>query len=253
MRHHYKCFKKLLILGIFIFGIAISGYSQKEIIKNGIKINRLDKKNKKQGSWFLFDQLGNLEMSCYYKNDSIVTPIVFYKNQDSTFIRYPKVGNSETFMLKINKRWALGNVETVTKDSLKIEILGLYKKTGEASFDIEEDTTISNVVKNEAEYWLKKEIFPIYMFGTETIKDVGFRVLNSSKFIFNKAIYVDITLTESGIIEKIEFPRNLNHLNGDEESELSYLFLTMERWQPYFSKNKTERFHKLIKFDSTLK
>ena len=75
--------------------------SNKTIEKNGIKINKLDKKNKKQGSWFFFDEFGDIALSCYYKNDSIIDPIVFYKNQDSTFIRYPKVNNSEMFLVMV--------------------------------------------------------------------------------------------------------------------------------------------------------
>ncbi len=52
------CFKNFISI-IFIIGIYTAGYSQKEIVRNGIKINKLDKKNKKQGSWFFFDELGN--------------------------------------------------------------------------------------------------------------------------------------------------------------------------------------------------
>jgi len=249
------CFKNFISI-IFIIGIYTAGYSQKEIVRNGIKINKLDKKNKKQGSWFFFDELGNLEVSCYYNNDSIIKPIIFYKNQDSTFIRYPKMNNSELFLLKSNNKWVVGSFETIKKDSLKIEILGFYKKIGKDSIDIEENNFISNSieVKKEAYYWINKEVQPIYMFGTENLKEFYYRLFSSSKIIFNKKIYVDLTLSESGQIEKINLPRAKNNLNFDEENELTYLFSSMmQRWQPFFSKKKTERFHKIIILGTTLK
>jgi hypothetical protein len=249
-------FLKNLISIIFIIGIFTIGYSQKEIVRNGIKINKLDKKNKKQGSWFFFDGLGNLEVSCYYNNDSIIKPIIFYKNQDSTFIRYPKINNSELFLLKSNTKWVVGTFETIKKDSIKIEILGFYKKIGKDSLDIEENDSVSNSmeIKKEASYWIEKEVLPIYMFGTETLNEFCYRLLSSSKYIFNKKIYADLTLNESGQIEKINFPRIKNNLSFNEENELAYLFSSkMQRWQPFFSKNKTEKFHKFIELGTSLK
>jgi hypothetical protein len=92
------------------------------------------------------------------------------------------------------------------------------------------------------------------MFGTETLNEVYYRIFISSKYIFNKKIYVDLTLNESGQIEKINFPRTKNNLDFNEENELTYLFRAMmQRWQPFFSQNKTERFHKLIEFGTSLK
>jgi len=249
------CFKSLISI-FFIINIYTAGYSQKEIVKNGIKINKLDKKNKKQGSWFFFDELGNLEVSCYYNNDSIIKPIIFYKNQDSAFIRYPKINNSELFLLKSNTKWIVGSFETIKKDSLKIDILGFYKKIGKDSIDVEENIFLSNSidVKKEAYYWINKEVQPIYMFGTENLKEFYYRLFSSSKFIFNKKIYVDLTLNTSGQIEKINFPRTKNNLSFDEENELEYLFSSMmQRWQPFFSKNKTERVHKFLELGTSLK
>jgi hypothetical protein len=238
-----SCFNNVIS---FFFSIVISttGYSQREIVKNGIKINKLDKKNKKQGSWFFFDKEGNLDVSCYYENDSIVKPILFYKKQDSAFIRYPKINNEELFLLKSNGKWLVGSCETLKKDSLKIEILGLYKKVGKDSIDIVENTVISNSIdiKNEASYWIKKEIQPIYMFGTESIRELYYRVFSTSKFTFNKKICIDVTINESGQFEKINFPRNKNNLSSDEENDLMFHFSAMmKRWQPLFSRNKTER------------
>ena len=141
----------VLLLVLFNYSTC---YSQKEISKNGQKINKLDKKNKKQGSWFFFNQIGDLEVSCYYKNDSIVKPIVFYRNNDSIFVRYPKVDKSEVFLLKTSGKWIVGNLDTSKADSTKIEILGRYIKNGKDEFDIQDDESLTNsqVIKKEAEY-----------------------------------------------------------------------------------------------------
>lgn len=256
MRNIQKNYLKKFFLFFIIAGLCTTSYSQKEIVKNGIKIDKLDKKNIKQGSWFFFDKEGNLEVSCYYNNDSITKPIIFYKNQDSAFIRYPKINNSELFLLKSNNKWVVGSFETIKKDSLKIEILGFYKKIGKYSLDVEENIFISNSieVKKEASYWIKKELEPIYMFGTETLKEFCYRIFSSSKYVFNKKICVDLTINESGNIEKINFPRDKNNLSFDEENELLYLFNSfMQRWQPFFSKNKTESIHKYIELGTILK
>jgi len=256
MKTKQKYNLKILISIVFIIGIYSFGYSQKEIVKNGIKINKLDNKNKKQGSWFFFDEFGDMSLSCYYKNDSIIDPIIFYKNQDSTFIRYPKVNKTEIFLLKSNKKWIVGSFEKLKKDSLNIKILGFYKKISQDSIDIEENNSLSNSIeiKNEASLWIKKEIKPIYMFGNETLNEFYFRVFNSSKYLLNKKIYIDLIINESGGVEKITFPRLQNNLSFNEENELDFLFHNMMgRWQPYFSENKTVKFLKHIELGLKLK
>jgi hypothetical protein len=240
---------------ILVLFTCLTCYPQKEIKKNGQKINKIDEQNKKQGSWFYFDQVGNLELSCYYKNDSIVTPIVFYKNNDSIFVRYQKVDDSEIFLLKSEKKWIVGTIKTIRADSTNIDILGRYVKIGKEEFDIQEDSLLSQsaTLKKVIEYWSNKAIQPIYLFGTEPLKEFYFRQFNSSKIIFNKRIVIELTLNESGLIEKVQFPWKLNNLNGTEESELRYMFSHMERWQPYFSKNCTSRYTVQLTIGSSIK
>jgi hypothetical protein len=246
--------KHYLLFLLLFFSYSVS-YSQKEIIKNGQKINKLDKKNKKQGSWFFFNKIGDLEVSCYYKNDSIVTPVVYYKNNDSIFVRYQKVEKSEVFLLKTSGNWIVGNIDTTRADSTKIEILGRYIKIRKDTFDIKDDESLTNslTVKKEAEYWVNKEIQPIYMFGTEALKDFYYRTFSSSRIVFNKSIIIEISLNESGIIENVAFPGKFNNLNIDELSELSYLFSRMERWQPFFSRNKTSKYIVHLNTGTTLR
>lgn len=235
---------KHCVLFLLLFFIGSTCYPQKEISKNGKKINKIDKQNKKQGSWFLFNEIGDLELSCYYQNDSITTPIVLYKNNDSVFVRYPKVDKSEVFLLKTSGKWIVGNIDTTQADSSKIEILGRYIINGKDSFDILEDDSLNNspLIKKEVEYWANKEIQPIYMFGTDALGDFYYRIFSSSRIVFNKSIVIDLTLNESGVVEKVDFPGKFNNLNIEELSELSYLFTRMERWQPFFSKNKTSKY-----------
>ena len=219
-------------------------YPQKEIKKNGQKINKIDKQNKKQGSWFYFNKNGDLELSCYYKNDTIVTPMVFYKNNDSIFVRFQKVEHNELFLLKTSCKWVIGSLDTNKADSTKIEILGRYINTKKDAIDIQDDATVTNSpdIKKEVDYWANREIKPLYLFGTEELRDFYYRTFSSSKIVFNKKLVIELTLNETGIIEKVDFPGNLNNLRMDEVIELSYLFSRMERWQPCFSKNKTEKY-----------
>jgi hypothetical protein len=243
---------KFLILIIPIFFICLETYSQKEIVKNGIKINKLDKKNKKQGSWFFFSENNNLQVSCIYKDDSIIAPIVFYKNEDSIFVRYPKNNGVEAFLLKVDNQWLVGSYKSHLSE---IEIVGLYTKAGNDSFNIKEDTSFSSSVeiKSEVNYWLKKEIFPVYMFGTESLMDFWYSKLHSSNYIFSKQLNVILILNESGIVEKIDFPIEKNYLNTDEQIEVSSFFQSIRRWQPFFSMNKTVRYSVLLSLGSTIK
>ena len=91
------------------------------------------------------------------------------------------------------------------------------------------------------------------MFGPEALRDFYYRIFSSSRIVFNKSIVVDLTLNESGVIEKVDFPGKFNNLNIDELSELSYLFSLMERWQPLFSKNKTSKYIVRLTTGTTLK
>lgn len=76
-----------LILSVF-FGNKL--YAQSEIKVYDKKINRLDKKNRKQGEWLFFNPEGFAIFSCTYKNDNRISPIVFYENSDTAFVKFEK-------------------------------------------------------------------------------------------------------------------------------------------------------------------
>jgi hypothetical protein len=77
-------------------------------------------------------------------------------------------------------------------------------------------------------------------------------LFSSSKIVFNKRIIVDLIINESGIVEKVDFPRDQNNLNSIEDTELNYLFTRMDRWQPFFSKNKTSKLSIRLNVGTTL-
>ena len=76
------------------------------------------------------------------------------------------------------------------------------------------------------------------MFDNEELRNFEYRQFSSTNTLFNKKIYIDIIISESGKVESVNFPRKTNNLSPHEESELSYMYSQMERWQPLFSKNK---------------
>ncbi len=238
---------------ILIMLINFHSYSQKEIIKNGQKINKLDKKNQKQGSWFFFDKYGDLALSCYYQNDSLVKPLVFFNKNDSIFVRYPMRNREEIFLLKYSENWLIGTIINKKSDSTSVEILGTYKKIGKDKFDIVEDSLVTNspIILKEAKYWSNKEIEPLYMFDIKEFSNFQYKLFNEINIVFNKRMHIEIVLTASGIIDSVQFPGLKNNLSQYEVQELSYYYSQMQRWQPFFSKNKTQK-HTVV-FNSGLK
>jgi hypothetical protein len=200
-------------------------FAQKEIVRNGKKINRLDKQNRKQDRWFFFNQAGDVLLSCDYKNDSIISPVIYYAGSDTGFIRYPKINNTEIFILYIDGAKVIGN-NIFLKDTSEIEIIGTYRQVTKDSFDIREDLAIqhSPAVMHSAQKWLSKTIYPLYMFGNGFLKDFLYGGFHGSDFTFNKPIYAEITIDGSGIVKKVEFP-----------PEKKYSFLCRRnRDRPYF-------------------
>ncbi len=246
---------KNLVSLLYLILICTHSYSQKEITKNGQKINKIDKQNKKQGSWFLFDEYGDLALSCYYKNDTIVKPMIFYKNNDSIFIRYPKVEKEEIFLIKSSNKWVIGSITTEKTDSTKIEILGLYKKLSKEDFEIVADSLVSNspAILKEIDHWANKEIAPIYLFDPKELGNFQYKLFSEINIVFNKKIYVEIELNLSGIIEKINIPKMKSNLSQYEIEELSFLYSKMQRWQPFFSKNKTEKYTVVLNTSAQIK
>lgn len=69
---------------------------------------------------------------------------------------------------------------------------------------------------------------------------------------FNKPINVLLTISNSGLVTKVEFPKERNNLSPDEESEISWIYSKMPRWQPYFYGGKVREAKVMIGNNSSL-
>lgn len=253
--HPITLLNKAIITLLMVFMLPSKTYAQKDIIKNGVKINRLDKSDKKQGVWFFFDENDDIILSCKYKDDSIISQLTFYQNNDTAFIRFPKMNEIETFIIQLNGQRIVGNRQQIAQDSSVVEFIGIYKAVAKDSFYLDSDSVMefSKQTIDSINYWFNKQIPPIYMFGNARLIDYFYGKFHSSDFVFSKRIYSVISINESGIVTKVDFPRDKNNISIEEENELSYIFSTMQRWQPGFLKNKTINYSYHFIWSSTIK
>lgn len=218
---------------LFVLFCNCTMLAQSKIIKNNITINLIDKKGLKQGDWIFYNQIGELSMSCKFKNDSVISAFIFYKNSDTNFIRFPKINNEEGFILYEKNKKILGKLVDVSNDSTTIELLGYILNSGEIDTLIEYNLEVMQKIK----HWANTEIPPIYMFGNESLTELVAHRLSVSDMIINKKIVAMITINYNGKVINVDFPASENNLTIDEERELTFIFSTMKRWQPFFTKN----------------
>ncbi len=228
---------KLLFSFIISFSI-LTLKAQSDIKINSTKANHLDKQKRKQGDWLFFDKFGNIQLSCVFKNDSCISPLVFYENSDTVFVRFPIVDSKESFVLYQNKKIYFGDF-IHTSDTTSI-------------IEIEPDSTLNDNIILEIKKYQRFEIAPIYYFAQKKMIDYTSASFTSSNFIFNKPLNVLLTISSSGLITNVEFPRDKNNLSGDEERELHWIYSTMPRWQPFFYNNKVQEVKVMLSNNSTL-
>ena len=209
----------------FLNFLSLKCISQSYIKFHGLKINYVDKQNKKQGNWIFFDNKGDAIMSLKYKNDSCASPIIFYENGDTAFVRFQRTDSVEPFVLIQNKISYYGNF-IITSDST-------------SRIEIDQDSVIDNSIINKIKMFKNKSIEPVFYFAQKKTNEILFAGFSSSKIIFNKKIIAYLTINSSGVLTNVEFPRNKNDLSSDEEIELSWIYSKLSIWQPYFRKNKT--------------
>lgn len=222
----------ILYFSILILGCAGSSLAQNTIKWNGGKFNYLDKDKKKQGSWVFFDENGYVRLSCEYENDKIISPIFFYENSDTVFVRFPKKGDVETFI-------------AYDKDE---PIPGNFVYTSDSTFNVELETDAApgkHIIQLISKYQ-KMEIEPVYMFGQKKMKDYLHANFSASNFVFNKKINAVLTISPSGIVSDVEFPKDKNDLSANEERELYVIYSKMPRWQPFFQEAGTKSVKVLI-------
>ena len=213
-----------LLLCSFLF-LTLPAYTQSEITVNKVKLNRLDKQNRKQGDWIFFDREGNIRLSCRFENNRISGPVCWYENTDTAFIRFPKKEDRETFIVYENNRSYTGDFIHTTDSTYQIEL--------------DPDSTISPAVISKIKKYWNSNASPVYYFAQKKLVDVVSMGFNSIKYNFNKPVYLLVCINDAGVVTDIEFPKDINRLTPEEERELYTAFISMPRWQPAFYRNKT--------------
>lgn len=214
----------VLLAGCFFFLIN-TAISQSEITVNKIKINRIDKQKRKQGDWIFFDREGNIRMSCRYENNRISGPTCWYENTDTAFIRFPRNGVRETFIVYENKKSYSGDF--------------IYTSDSTYQIELDPDSTInSSVIDKIKKYW-NSNAAPVFYFAQKKLVDIVSMGFNTIKYNYNKPVYLVVCINDAGLVTDIEFPKDINRLTPEEERELYTTFISMPRWQPAFHRNKT--------------
>jgi hypothetical protein len=227
---------------LLLFGIVTTNFqllnAQSDIKINGFKINHLDKQKRKQGEWVFFDKEGFVQMSCVFRDDSCISPLIFYEDSDTAFVKFSAVNEAEDFIVYDKSQKIMGNFVFPYDSTSRIEIEPGSPLTEKMTMRIKKYRDIS--------------IEPLYYFSQKKLIDYMSASFTSSRFMFNKPLNVLITISSAGLISDVEFPRDKNNLTSDEEKELHWIYSTMPRWQPFFHKGKTRPVKLLLSNNSTL-
>jgi hypothetical protein len=214
---------KLVATGLILCS-ALTLAAQSDIKVGKLKINHLDKQKRKQGEWIFFDTLGNIRMSCVYENDRCNSPVIFYENTDTAFIRFPIKDSIEVFCLYKNGKRYLGNFVHTSDSTSNIEL--------------DPDPAPTEEVIAAVRKYQEVVITPTYFFTQKKLNDFTSAAFTGSRFVFNKSLRILLTISSSGLVTNVEFPKDKDQLSGEEERELYRIYSTMPRWQPLFYQNK---------------
>lgn len=180
----------------------------------GHKTNYLDKEDKKQGDWIFFNSDATIALTCHYRNDTIISPITFYKNKNIAFIRYPEVSGKTLFEAFINTKKILG-----------------YQQNDSLFF--ENDLTAGE--RQYAQHYLHYQLSPVYLFAQSDFSE-EFAMRSIKQQIFSSQdVAITLDLNAAGKVTKVIFPPNNNTTTYNNQKELEELILAMPRWQPMFS------------------
>lgn len=208
---------------ILLFFITDNKAIAQSFIKaQGLKINEIDKKRRKQGEWIFFDSVGNVKASCIYHNDVIVSSITFYEHGDTSFVLFPKEDGKEMFILYQKDRPYIGAFVYPTDSTVYIEI----------------DSVINEATTKRIKYYQNFALKPIYQFAQENINDFLAAKFATSNYSFNKKLVSILDIDANGYISEVSFPES-SRLSYDERRELVLIFSSSPRWQPQFHRNKT--------------
>jgi hypothetical protein len=225
----------LILLTVTIF---LEAKAQSDIKVYGQKVNHLDKQKRKQGDWIFFDKYGFVQMTCMFRNDNCISPLVFYENSDTVFVRFPVEDSIENFVLfQGNKKYS-GHFLHTTDTTTTIKI--------------QSDTTFNDSLILKIEKYQELIIEPNYYFSQKKLIDYLSASFSSSNIIFNKPLKILLHISSSGNVTKVEFLGDKTYLSSNEENELNWIYSTMPRWQPLFYKNKTIPVKIMLSNNSTL-
>ncbi|MBC7537113.1 MAG: hypothetical protein H7258_15590 [Ferruginibacter sp.] len=212
-----------IFLFIILQGLICVGQNAVKI--DGVLFNKIDKKNRKQGNWIFFDTAGYVRLTTYYEDDKNTTPLVFFENSDTAFIRFPEKDKAEIFIYYENNIPVEGSFDHVVGGGYAISIDSAYTK--------------NDALLKKIQQYKSVIIRRLYMFGQKKIRDYLSMAFISSDYSFNKQINATLDITASGIVSEVHFPADQNTLPGNEATELNHIYKTMPRWQPLFKGNTT--------------
>lgn len=212
--------------------------AQSDIKVGKVKTNRVDKQKRKQGEWIFFDRQGNIRMSCVFENDKCISSTIFYENTDTAFIKFPVKDSIEVFCLYKNGKRYLGNFVHTSDSTSNIEL--------------DPDPEPTEEVVAEVKKYQKVLIEPTYFFAQQKLIDFTSAAFIGSRFVFNKPLHILLTISSSGFVTNVEFPKDKYQLSGEEERELYRIYSTMPRWQPLFYMNKARTTKVLLANNSSL-
>ncbi len=227
----------LFIVACFIF--PLTAWCQADIKVYGKKINHLDKKNRKQGEWIFFNEEGKAFASCTYANDKCVSPVIYYHNSDTAFVRISMSDSVDNFILYRGEQrfyGSFGHVSGASKIQLDAEPVP--------------DSTTLQLIRQYRDTVIK----PQYYFAQQKLSDYMSAGFRSADLWFTKKLLIILTISSSGMVTNVRIPKDKdksNYLSGEQERELFLIFSNMSRWQPLFSGTGTRESTFVIERNST--
>lgn len=198
--------------------------AQSSIKINGSAINKLDKKKQKQGEWIYFNDSGYVVMNCFYKDDACISPMVFYKNGDTAFIKIPWQDDVQHFVLYQGSE----------------KIYGSYIYMADSSFTQLEDNNLPRTAElmHLLNHYKNIQIPPVYYFAQQKLVDYITAGISSANLHTNTKLNVILSINAAGYVTKVDFSNNKFMLSENQERELRWMYTSMPRWQPAFYGNK---------------
>lgn len=211
---------KTALTFLLLVGGLVSINAQDAIKINGHAVNRVDKKKQKQGLWIFYDNVGAVQVTMEFKNDQASGPCIFYNHIDTVLILFPLKELRREFICFDKKKPVYGSIHVTSDSTYEIEIDSGY-------------TTNQSLLSLVNTYYNLK-LMPVYGFGQKKMSDFLSASHYGSSMDILKPYYAILTLSSSGVVTKVELPKEKNNLKPDEEFELIRMYESMPRWQPFF-------------------